>query len=142
MMSAVVVAALLVGCGGQAAKSPGPTPSAAVLGETVVLPPVEPGVFNFKLTLLRVEAGDGFALRFDIPHADTNMFQFCDPVDNPCVKGKTYGFQFRPMGSGRVQYAFRREVRFGTSTMQVETFRSGTVDLAVGGEFVVTWPTG
>src|SRR5712664_676833 len=80
--------ALVVGCGGQAARSPIPSPSAAVLGKTVVLPPVEPGVFNFKLTLSHVEAGDGFELRFDIPHADTNLFQFCDPTDNPCVQGK------------------------------------------------------
>jgi hypothetical protein len=108
----------------------------------VALPPVEPGVFNFKLTLSHVEAGDGFELRFDIPHADTNLFQFCDPMDNPCVQGKTYGFQFRPMGTGRVQYEFRRQVRFGTNTVQIERFRSGTVDLAVGGEFDATWPNG
>jgi hypothetical protein len=112
-----------------------------VLGQTVTLPPIEPGVVNFKLTLLRIEAGDGFELRFDIPHADTNLFQFCDPQDNPCVKGKTYGFQFRPMGSGKVQFAFRRQIRYGTSTMQIDTFKSGMVDLAAGGEFDATWPS-
>lgn len=112
-----------------------------MLGQFASLPPVEPGVVNFKLNLLNVNAGDGFELQFDIPHADTNLFQFCDPQDNPCVAGKTYGFQFRPMGSGKVQYAFRRQIRYGTSTMQIETFKSGTVDLSAGGEFVATWPS-
>jgi len=142
-ISAVVAATLLVSCGGHntAQKLPSPSPSAAVLGQFASLPPVEPGVFNFKLTLLRVEAGDGFELRFDVPHADTNVFVFCDPVDNPCVKGRTYGFQFRPMSSGRVQYAFRHQVRLGASTLQIETFQSGTVDLTLGGEFDAVWPS-
>jgi hypothetical protein len=133
---------LLVSCSEQTAahKSPSsPTPSAAVLGKTVILPPVEPGVINFKLTLQYFNADDGFDLVFDVPHTDQNQFPFCEPVDSPCVKGKTYGFQFRQVGTGKVQYAFRRQARFGTRNMRIEVIKSGTVDLASGGEFVVLW---
>jgi hypothetical protein len=145
--AAVIVAALMIaGCGGEQASvhkaQSKPTPSAAVLGQFVSLPPYEPGVVNFKLTLQRIDPADGFELRFDVPHADTNMFQFCDPKDNPCVANKTYGFQFRHVGPGKVPYAFRRQIRFGTPGMQIESFQSGTVDLSAGGEFVAIWPEG
>jgi hypothetical protein len=131
---------MLTSCGEQTAAHQ-PSPSAAVLGQTASLPPVEPGVVNFKLTLQSVNRGDGFDLRLDVPHADLNLFQFCDPFDNPCVAGRTYGIQFRQIGPGKVAYAFRRQIRIGTSNMQIESFKSGIVDLAIGGEFVATWPT-
>jgi hypothetical protein len=141
MIVALVASTLLLaGCGEQAAAHR-PSPSAAVLGQTASLPPLEPGVVNFKLTLQSVIRGDGFEVRFDVPHSDQNLFQFCDPLDNPCVAGKTYGIQFRPIGPGKVAYAFRRQIRFGATDMQVESFKSGTVDLTIGGEFVAVWPT-
>jgi hypothetical protein len=107
----------------------------------VSLPPIEPGVVNFKLTLLRVDSEDGFDLRFDVPHAGQVPFPFCNPADNPCVTGKVYGIQFRQIGPGKVPYVFRRHIRFGTGHVQIESFKSGTVDLTIGGEFVATWPT-